>query len=203
MIGDFNNIINNEEKRGGRPYRNFLLEGFHKAVVDCDITDLDLIGHQFTWEKSRGTPSGTKIRLDRAMVNSKWWDAFQSAQLFNLEVTFSDHNSIFMQLEEGQRNNYVSRFRFENAWLTDSRCLDLVRENWNIVSSNSVQEKLDRCKTALDGWGRNITGDFRSRIKSCKVLLKSLQNRRDVVSINRYKEAKSRLAEIYHQKEIY
>lgn len=203
VIGDFNNILNNGEKRGGKPYPNFLLEGFNKVVLDCYLTDLDLTRHQFTWEKSRGFPSWTEIRLDRDMVNSKWWDAFQSTQLFNLKITISDHSLIFMQLEEVRSYKFIRRFRFENAWLTDSKCLDLVRENWNIGLSSLVQEKLERCKIVLDDWGRTITGNFRSRINSCKDLLKKLKNRRDDASISRYKETKSRLTEIYHQKEVY
>ena len=203
VIGDFNNILNNGEKRGGKPYPNFLLEGFNKAVLDCDLTDLDLTGHQFTWGKSRGSRSWKKIKLDKVMVNSKWWDVFQSAQLFNLKITVSDHSPIFMGPEEVQSYNYVRHFYFENSWLTDSTCVDLARENWNIGLSSSVQQKLERCKIVLYDWWRNINGNFRSIINSCRDLLKKLKNRRDDASISHHKETKSRLTEIYHQKEVY
>ena len=70
-----------------------------------------------------------QARLDRATINSKWWDDFQLAQLFNLEITLSDHSPIFMQPVELESYNHVHRFRFENSWLTDLKCLDLVKEN--------------------------------------------------------------------------
>lgn len=160
FIGDFNNILHNGEKRGGRPYPNFLLEGFNKTVLDCDLTDLDLIGYPFTWEKSRGSFGWTEIRLDRAMVNSKWWEEFQSAQLFNLEITLSDHSPILLQPTEVRNYNQVRRFRFENAWLTDLKCIDLVKENWTIGLSNSVRDKLERCKVVLDDWDEILLATF-------------------------------------------
>lgn len=172
-------------------------------VCDCDLTDLDLNGCQYTWEKGRGSPSWTEIRLDRAMVNSKWWDAFQTAQLFNLEISVSDHSPILLQPVEVQKYIMTRRFRFENAWLTDQKCLDLVRDNWNTRNSNSIQEKLVRCQGVLDEWGRNITGNFQGRINSCKLMLKKLKNRRDASSVSRYLEGKRKLSEIYHQKEVY
>ncbi|XP_030479251.1 uncharacterized protein LOC115696491 [Cannabis sativa] len=53
IIGDFNNVLSQVDKRGGNPYPNSLFEGFQQAVADCDLMDLELVGHQFTWEKGR------------------------------------------------------------------------------------------------------------------------------------------------------
>lgn len=73
---DFNNTLNQCDKRGGNPYPNYLFGGFSKTVLKCDLTDLDLIGYQFTWEKSIVTESWIEIRLDRIMENPKWLDEF-------------------------------------------------------------------------------------------------------------------------------
>lgn len=66
---DFNNTILHTEKRGGNPYPNSLIDGFSETASTCGLIDVDLIGHQFTWEKSRGTPNWIEVRLDRAMTN--------------------------------------------------------------------------------------------------------------------------------------
>lgn len=195
--------MHNEEKRGGRPYPSHLLEGFHNVVSDCDLMDLSLTGHQFTWEKSKGHPNWTEIRLDRAMVNSSWWDTFHTAQLFNLEISLSDHNPIFMKLKIDQVFSNVNRFRFENAWLTDGKCLEIVKENWCSNNSISIQQKLDSCKVILGDWGKELTRNFKERIRLCKREMLSLKKSTYGVSISRYKEAKRKLAKIYHQKEIY
>lgn len=138
VMGDFNNIISHCDKKCGNPYPNYLLEAFNRTIVDCDLMDLDLIGHQFTWEKGRGSVNWIEVRLDRAMVNTSWWSAFQLAQLFNLEITLSDHCPILLQPKNFQLSSAQRRFRFENAWLTDPKCLELVKSNWSSNASMSI-----------------------------------------------------------------
>lgn len=69
LVGDFNNIVSQEEKRGGPPYPNNLIEGFKECIYEADLQDLEIIGHQFTWEKGRNTDHWTEIKLDRVMAN--------------------------------------------------------------------------------------------------------------------------------------
>lgn len=54
IIGDFNNMLSQEEKQGIHPHPNWLYAGFRNVVVDCDLTDIRLKGHPFTCIKSRG-----------------------------------------------------------------------------------------------------------------------------------------------------
>lgn len=169
----------------------------------CDLADLELTGHQFTWEKSRGTDRWIDIRLDRAMVNSKWLAKFRTTQLLNLEVTLSDHSPIFLCPILDQRQELTSRFRCENAWLTDPMCFELVRRNWSTNVQMPIQVRLEGCKKALNSWGKDLTGNFKRRIELCRKLLKKLTSKRDEFSIGQYKEIQKKLAEIYHQKEVY
>lgn len=53
IIGDFNNIMYDHEKKGGRKRDNMLLEGFKEAVQDSRLIDLGSVDNEFTWEKSR------------------------------------------------------------------------------------------------------------------------------------------------------
>ncbi|KAL8156039.1 hypothetical protein AgCh_001205 [Apium graveolens] len=39
------------DKRGGALYPEWLIEGFNEALGDTELVDLDLVGHQFMWEK--------------------------------------------------------------------------------------------------------------------------------------------------------
>lgn len=48
----------------------------------------------------------------------------------------------------------------------------------------------------LEIWGREVTGNFKKRIKDCKMLLKNLRRRSDVKSIEEYNEVKKRLMKI-------
>uniref|UniRef100_A0A803NSP0 DUF4283 domain-containing protein n=1 Tax=Cannabis sativa TaxID=3483 RepID=A0A803NSP0_CANSA len=45
LISDVNNILSQEDKKGGQPYPVALLEGFQKAIFDCQLVDMDLTGY--------------------------------------------------------------------------------------------------------------------------------------------------------------
>ncbi|GAU50179.1 hypothetical protein TSUD_408720, partial [Trifolium subterraneum] len=61
---------------GIHPHPNGLCMGFQQAVNDCDLTDIPIEGHPFTWIKSRGTPHVIEERLDRAMASTSWLQLF-------------------------------------------------------------------------------------------------------------------------------
>lgn len=94
-------------------------------------------------------------------------------------------------------------FKFENAWLTEPLCKELVKNSWSQSGSESLQEKLIKCSSVLQRWGKNITGNFKERIKLCKSRIAYLHGRRDQVSVKQFKKAQDELVLIYQQKEIY
>ncbi|KAM6580839.1 hypothetical protein CsatA_004613 [Cannabis sativa] len=82
-------------------------------------------------------------------------------------------------------------------------CRQIVHDNWDVHESNSLSSKIKCCNTALVEWEKDITGNFKQRINSCHKILKLLKNRRDVDSVNRYKEAQNRLFKVLAQKEVF
>lgn len=55
MIGDFNDILCSQDKKGRHPHPQNLLDGFKRTVEDCGLSEIDLTGGRFTWEKGKGT----------------------------------------------------------------------------------------------------------------------------------------------------
>ena len=60
IIGDFNDIMYAEEKRGGHDRARCLLEDFVSTVNDCGLVDLGYTGELFTWERFRGKVIGCR-----------------------------------------------------------------------------------------------------------------------------------------------
>ncbi|GLU21100.1 hypothetical protein SLE2022_372630 [Rubroshorea leprosula] len=60
-----------DEKKGGEPQPEWLLSGFREAVVDCELTEVRMIGFPYTW--SRG---GVEEKLDRILVSREWQASF-------------------------------------------------------------------------------------------------------------------------------
>ncbi|XP_074322878.1 uncharacterized protein LOC141659850 [Apium graveolens] len=67
VIGDLNNVISHQDKKGGAPYPDWLIEGFNETLADTGLIDMDLVGHQFTWEKDVVLQSGW-----RQLVIESW-----------------------------------------------------------------------------------------------------------------------------------
>lgn len=110
LFRDFNNILSQANIRGGNQYPNWLVHGFHEVVSNCNLFDMELIGHPFTWEMGRGTRGWLEIRLDQALTSLSWQNLFPNARLFNLDTSVSDHSPLFLDL------TFQTRFRFKHRF---------------------------------------------------------------------------------------
>ncbi|XP_060967734.1 uncharacterized protein LOC133035666 [Cannabis sativa] len=125
IIGDINNVGNQNEKKGGRPYPSSLIEGFQHVLQSCDLVDMELKGHPYTWERGKGSENWVEIRLDKALVTHPWLDTFPNAVLTNGDVSSSDHTPIFLEPAPAISTVPVHLFRFENAWTREPICAQI------------------------------------------------------------------------------
>ncbi|KAL8154887.1 hypothetical protein AgCh_000296 [Apium graveolens] len=85
ILGDFNDIVSLQEKRGGKQQPRRLMEGFWDAIMDSGLHDLGFTGDIFTWERSRGTDKWVQERLDRGMATQQWRNMFPLGEVTVLE----------------------------------------------------------------------------------------------------------------------
>jgi hypothetical protein len=76
-IGDFNEIINSNKKRGTLNRARWQMEAFQKTLEDCLLCDLDFKWPQFTWVNGRNGMDFIQERLDKAVANSEWCNFFK------------------------------------------------------------------------------------------------------------------------------
>lgn len=77
-VGDFNEILLQEEKYGVamRPYSQ--VEAFRLAMEDSELSNLGYLGDRFIWRNNREGQQFTKERLDRGFGNARWQELFPS-----------------------------------------------------------------------------------------------------------------------------
>lgn len=172
-------------------------------IQSYELCDLDIIGHQFTWERGRNTSHWTEVRMDRVLANPSWVDIFHTAKLYNMEGSPSDHSPLLLIPEVAHKGVRKRHFKFENAWLTEPMCFQIVKSYWEEEDNSNVLQKLKCCAESLNIWGQKITGCFSRRIKDCKVKLKVLRSKRDEHSATEYEKVKKQLFLILNQKEIF
>ncbi|KAL8106994.1 hypothetical protein AgCh_023701 [Apium graveolens] len=203
LLGDFNNVTSQQDKKGGHSYPTWLIDGFNDCLKETGLQDLDLIGHPFTWERGRNTNYWIEIRLDRVLANASWLDGFPMTSVYNLEGSPSDHSPVLMIPKVRITGNQGNNFRFENAWLSEPMCGYIVEECWKQEAGEDVSKKITRCARSLQPWGKEITCCFSKRIKECKQRLKVSRSGRDRNSVAAYRKAKEDLFLVLDQKEVF
>ncbi|CAN0830960.1 hypothetical protein LINGRAHAP2_LOCUS1581 [Linum grandiflorum] len=118
IIGDFNDILSDTEKRGRSEHPSSLIRGFQEAVEECSLIDIPLQGYPFTWSRARGKPHGIEEKLDRYLANSEWLNLFPEVMLLNLVAPVSDHTPLLLCTHTMPLQLIRRRFRFENEWTT-------------------------------------------------------------------------------------
>ncbi|XP_019154282.1 PREDICTED: uncharacterized protein LOC109150753 [Ipomoea nil] len=121
VVGDFNDLLYQHEKRGGNPHPVGLLRGFGDTVHNCGLVQLPMRCHQFTWEKGKGTERWLEERLDKVLVTEQWTDLHGEAWVENILTRKSDHSALFLNTDIAlvRRPGGPRRFRFEMAWVHD------------------------------------------------------------------------------------
>lgn len=95
MIGDFNDMMSMEEKRGGQRQPRALLNGFFETIMECGLEDLGFTRDIYTWERARGMERWVLERLDRGLAIKEWRELFPAIEVQVLEVSTSDHMPMF------------------------------------------------------------------------------------------------------------
>ncbi|XP_074347207.1 uncharacterized protein LOC141686040 [Apium graveolens] len=93
VVGDMNNITSQVDTRGGANYPRWLIDGFNETISEVRLTGMDLVGHQYTWEKGRGTQTWIETRMDRALASKSWFDMFPLAKLYTWRIVKDSWNA--------------------------------------------------------------------------------------------------------------
>ncbi|XP_059302254.1 uncharacterized protein LOC132054225 [Lycium ferocissimum] len=90
--GDFNVVLNDEEKIGGIPVLAQDIEDFAFCINSCELEEIQFKGSPFTWWNGRASNDCIFERLDRMLVNSQLQNWFS-----HMEV---EHESFFDTVEQ-------------------------------------------------------------------------------------------------------
>ncbi|KAL5539433.1 hypothetical protein UlMin_045908 [Ulmus minor] len=173
--GDFNEILLDSEKRGGRPRALAQMMNFQSCLDLCGLKDLSFSGEQFTWVKRQGLGDCIQERLDRFVGTFDWGTLFPNAKVTNLAFFHSDHRAVKISLgsswvwvrkQAGSKRQ--RRFHFEEIWASDLECRELITSNWAIDKAKAgvedVTVRLKNCAVETDRWGFNKYGSLKKSI---------------------------------------
>lgn len=163
IMGDFNVIVDAEEKEGGKPYRIDKRFDFINCIEDCGVQDVGFVGNTHTWYNNRDAPDTIWKRLDRVLYNSEWFDLFNKTYVTHLARTCSDHTPLLVQFSNCE-DEFSRYFKFLNTWTDHPQFHDVVKKVWEEECHGNpmwiLHQKLKRTATKLRSWSKETYGDI-------------------------------------------
>lgn len=172
-------------------------------VDECGLLYLGFKGEEFTWERCRGKYNWVEERLDRGLANRAWCELFPSDVVKVLEVSTSDHLPLFLQPNKQVYVPRMNRFKFENIWLKESECINLVKNAGTSTAGQDIMDKIQVCCLKLEEWCGGKVQEYRERIKKCRYRLRQLRSRRDNHDIRDYNEVRWEYLNLLERRECY
>ncbi|KAF8115390.1 hypothetical protein N665_0027s0006 [Sinapis alba] len=156
MFGDFNDILNNEEKLGGPQIGDSVFKPFGDMIHCCDMAELPSNGNMFTRGGMR-YETWVQSRLDHCFGNTEWFRYFPASNQNFFDTRRSDHKLVLVKLMESQQS-YRGSFRFDKKFLFKEDVENEVKLAWrrkNNGDGNGVFDRLRRVRKSLSKWKRN------------------------------------------------
>ncbi|XP_026378660.1 uncharacterized protein LOC113273107 [Papaver somniferum] len=72
VIGDFNCVLRNDEKKGGRDVLTSSINEFSDWMEENGLFEADSLGSKFTWTNGQSGVRRIISKLDRAIINETW-----------------------------------------------------------------------------------------------------------------------------------
>ena len=147
-MGDFNEIVKNEEMQGRRPRPDKQMQAFRDAIDDCNLLDMGYRGFPFTWCNNRDPPHTTWVHLDRGLANMEWLQQNLSTIIEHIDVTNSNHKCMLM-IWEPRSISHLQRkpFHFEKVQTSDEGCEITIKESWeNQVEGTAMFKVANKLK---------------------------------------------------------
>ncbi|RYQ93126.1 hypothetical protein Ahy_B09g099395 [Arachis hypogaea] len=159
IAGDFNEIKDASEKKGGAALDMRACNNFANWINRCGLIDLGFIGSRFTWKGPKWDGHDRVFkRLDRALSNPMWRTRFQQATVEVLTRTNSDHHPLLIKCEKERNGVYTRPFRFEAMWELHPDFQNCLRTSWN--KENYLLTAIGELKKYLLKWNKEIFGNI-------------------------------------------
>nr|XP_025681707.1 uncharacterized protein LOC112783135 [Arachis hypogaea] len=175
LCGDFNDISDISEKKGGAPPNLAQIRRFRDWMDLCGFMDLGFQGTHFTWRGPiwQGRERVFK-RMDRAISNPDWRICFHEAYIETLPRIKFDHHLILIKCTGNSHVLKNKPFRFEYMWMQHKEFQPFLKNNWNI--DLAIEQSIKVFVEKVKQWNHNTFGNIFNQKRILLSRLKEIQN---------------------------
>ncbi|CAA7014604.1 unnamed protein product [Microthlaspi erraticum] len=174
MCGDFNEMVNNSEKRGGRRRAESSFLPFRKMLDDCGMIEFPLNSLSWVGYRSSGK---VQCRLDRAVGNEDWHHSYSHTNVEYLKLWGYDHRPvltrIFSKVIRTKRN-----FKFDNRWIGNEGFKTSIERGWGSGTESNrgdIHTKIHTCRRSIASWKKTQKTNSLKKIEDLKEQLERAQ----------------------------
>ncbi|KAK8335229.1 hypothetical protein V6Z12_A09G039500 [Gossypium hirsutum] len=167
--GDFNAILVEAEKDGGRRKPKVLMEEFRTIVDELAVVDLKTDNGWFTWVNNREGSARVKERLDRFLMSANAVNSFPFLETRVIRQSSSDHDAISLDTEgrrprDGPMDPRLC-FRYEVCWARNEAAKTIIKGVWQ-RGNQDIMEKITNVGKELGRWQYKKLKQLRNQIGS-------------------------------------
>lgn len=155
FMGDFNSILSEQEKFGGRTRLNSSASLFRQFLFDTGLVDLGFRGPAYTWKNCQHTSTVIFQRLDRILISSSWSQAFPHAHVNHLPRIHSDHAPLLLRTH----NQAIpkKKFKVERWWFEADGFRETCQNSWPSNQSLTWDYIITGMKKEIKEWSTSIS----------------------------------------------
>lgn len=167
LVGDFNELLCNEEKLGGAVRSDSTFWNFRNLVDNCKIRDMRSSGNPLSWAGKRDNV-WVKCRLDRCFGNDEWYRLFPRSHVEYMSMYGSDHRPLRVGFAFECDAQARGRFFFDNRMVGKEGVEDAVKKGWCKEMSGRqvcILERIVNCRRELSKWKKGSTSNAKVNIQ--------------------------------------
>lgn len=168
--GDFNEIVSDEEKKGGAKRNPSQRSLFRETINRCKLMDGGYSRNKFTWRRGKNKRNQIYERLDRYLINHDMAMKVVNFRVNHLSFMSSDHRPIVASwdfADEISKTRSEGRLlRFEEGWTKFKETKGIVRDCWTQRSRNGADDLNNKVKKSIQNlhkWNRKRLKDSLKR----------------------------------------
>lgn len=176
LLGDFNQILSQEEKRDGSSAIPGRMEEFREVLRNCELVDLKFSSPPLTWTNMQKGLTNIHERLDRVLGNRRWLSLYPDCKVCHLSRSRSDHCPLLVQMGDSDplmRKQTAPKILA--AWFLHPQFEEFVELCWSDSRQQGLVSKLHHLQNSLQHWNKRIFGNIFYRKFRCLAQLGGIQ----------------------------
>ncbi|XP_021762503.1 uncharacterized protein LOC110727244 [Chenopodium quinoa] len=144
--GDFNAILDDEDKINGNPISAYETKDFQKFIGNMELVEIKSKGSYYSWSNKARNGPRVYSRIDRGLINAAWLTQYRNVEAIYLAPSLSDHTPVLYEVFPSSTGK-GKPFKFLNCLLSHVDFQITIEDAWRKEASGGAMLRWNKLKT--------------------------------------------------------